>query len=176
MNPRRNSPTSGRNQQRANDQIRSREVRVISETGEQLGVLNIRKALELATEAGLDLVEVAPNEDIPVCRIMDFGKFRYQMAKKQNPSAAKAVKTKEIRLRPGTGDNDVAIKIKNARGFLTGKNRVLVSIVFKGRELAHIQEGERIMQHVLEELADIGKPDSAPSKQGKRITCVISPL
>lgn len=176
MNLRRNSSAEGRHQQRINDQIRVREVRVVDENGAQLGIIPIRKAQELAHEAGLDLVEVAPNEKPPVCRIMDYGKFKYQLAKKQNKANPHGIKVKEIRLRPGTGDNDVMVKVNNAKGFLEKKDKVLVSIVFHGRELAHIQEGERMMQQVIGLLSEHGKVDAAPSRQGKRITCVLSPL
>ena len=176
MSLRRPSSSDDKNQQRVNEQIRVREVRVVDEEGHQLGILPTRKALEMATEAGLDLVEVAPNEKPPVCRIMDFGKFRYQMAKKQSRSASQTVKTKEIRFRPGTGMADVMVKVNNAKGFLEKKDRVLVSIMFRGRELAHLQEGERLMQQILELLSEVGKNDAPPQRQGKRITCVISPL
>ena len=168
-------PADGKNQQRINEQIRAREVRVISEAGEQLGIMHIRKALEMAQEAGLDLVEVAQNEKCSVCKIMDYGKFKYQMTKKQNKSNPHVVKLKEIRLRPGTGDNDVVVKVNAAKGFLEKKDKVLVSIVFRGRELAHIQEGERMLQQVIEMLAPYGKLDGRPSKQGKRISCTIAP-
>jgi len=174
MNLRKN-PADSKNQQRINEQIRAREVRVISEAGEQIGIMHIRNALELAQEAGLDLVEVAPNEKFPVCRIMDYGKFKYQMAKKQSKSAQHTVKGKETRLRPGTGDNDVNVKVNAAKGFLEKKDKVLVSIVFRGRELAHIQEGERMMKQVLDLLAPYGKVDGNPSKQGKRISCTVTP-
>lgn len=176
MNLRRSPSQDGKSQQRINDQIHVREVRVIDENGTQLGILNIRKALELAAEAELDLVEVAPNEKPPVCRIMDYGKFKYQLAKKQNKSTSAKVTLKEIRLRPGTGQNDVLVKVNAARGFLQKKDKVLVSIVFQGRELAHFQEGERMMQQVVELLADVGKPDSKPARQGKRLSCVLSPV
>ncbi len=168
-------PADGKNQQRINDQIRAREVRVISEAGEQLGIMHIRKALDLAQEAGLDLVEVAQNEKCPVCKIMDYGKFKYQMTKKQSKTNAHVIKVKEIRLRPGTGDNDVLVKVNAAKGFLEKKDKVMVSVLFRGREMAHIQEGERMMKQVIEMLEPFGKLDGKPSKQGKRITCMIAP-
>ncbi len=174
MNLRKNA-ADARNQQRINEQIRAREVRVISEAGEQLGIMHIRKALEIAQEAGLDLVEVAPNEKLPVCRVMDYGKYKYQMAKKQSKSTPHVVKVKEIRLRPGTGDNDVVVKVNAAKGFLEKKDKVMVSILFRGRELAHIQEGERMIKQVIDMLAPYGKVDGTPSKQGKRISCMIAP-
>ena len=174
MNLRKN-PAENKNQQRINEQIRAREVRVINEAGEQLGIMGIRKALEIAQEAGLDLVEVAQNEKAPVCRIMDYGKYKYPMAKKQSKSTPHVVKVKEIRLRPGTGDNDVMVKVNAAKGFLEKKDKVLVSILFRGREMAHIQEGERMMKQVIDLLAPYGKTDGKPTKQGKRISCMIAP-
>ncbi|MBQ9455622.1 MAG: translation initiation factor IF-3 [Thermoguttaceae bacterium] len=168
-------PADSKNQQRVNEQIRAREVRVISEAGEQLGIMHVRKALELAQEAGLDLVEVAQNDKCSVCKIMDYGKFKYQMTKKQNKANPHVVKVKEIRLRPGTGDNDVIVKVNAAKGFLEKKDKVLVSVIFRGREMIHIQEGERMIKQVIEMLAPYGKVDSKPTKQGKRISCTIAP-
>ncbi len=175
MNLRKSPANEGKNQQRVNESIRAREVRVVADDGTQLGILPLQKALDRAAEAGLDLVEVAPNEKPPVCRIMDYGKFKYQMAKKQSKNHPHQVKIKEIRLRPGTGENDVMVKVNNARGFLEKKDKVTVSIQFRGRELAHIQEGEKMMQQVIALLADSAKVESAPSRQGKRITCTLAP-
>lgn len=175
MNLRRSPANEGKNQQRVNESIRAREVRVVADDGTQLGIMPFQKALDRALDAGLDLVEVAPNEKPPVCRIMDYGKFKYQMAKKQSKNHPHQVRVKEIRLRPGTGENDVMVKVNNARGFLEKKDKVVVSIQFRGRELAHIQEGEKIMQMVIEQLAEVAKVESGPSRQGKRITCTLAP-
>lgn len=165
----------GKNQQRVNENIRAREVRVVMDDGTQLGIMPVQKALDRALDAGLDLVEVAPNEKPPVCRIMDYGKFKYQMAKKQSKAHPHQMKIKEIRLRPGTGDNDVMVKVNNARGFLEKKDKVIVSIMFRGRELAHIQEGERMMQQVIALLSENAKVEAPPSRMGKRITCTLAP-
>lgn len=171
--PRRNSPIE--RSQRINDQIRISPVRVISATGELLGIIPTDQALTLAREADLDLVEVAPNERPPVCRIMDFGKFKYQQKKKQHKSHAHQSKIKEIRVRPKTGEHDIQVKVNRAREFLTHKDKVIVSVIFRGRELAHIDEGQRVMKEVLERLGDIGKVESNPSQQGKRIVCTLGP-
>jgi translation initiation factor IF-3 len=173
FNPRRKSPIE--RSQRINEQIRISPVRVISATGELLGIIPTDQALVMAREAELDLVEVAPNERPPVCRIMDFGKFKYQQKKKQHKSHAHQTKIKEIRVRPKTGEHDIQVKVNRAREFLTHKDKVIVSVIFRGRELAHIDEGQRVMKEVLERLADIGKVESNPSQQGKRIVCTLGP-
>jgi translation initiation factor IF-3 len=160
---------------RINNHIRERQVRVISETGEQLGVLDIDSALNRARDVGLDLVEVAPSSKPPVCRIMDYGKYKYEKSKKQSQSSGHQVKLKEIRLRPKTGDHDIDFKVKQAVGFLKHKDKVQVSVIFRGREMAHIEEGRRVMDSVLEELLEHGKLESSPRQMGKRMMCTVSP-
>jgi translation initiation factor IF-3 len=158
-----------------NEQIRITPVRVISAEGEQLGIIPTEQALTAAREAGLDLVEVAPNERPPVCRIMDFGKFKYQQKKRLHRSQAHHSKIKEIRVRPKTGDHDIGVKVTRAREFLAHKDKVIVSVVFRGRELAHVEEGQRVIKQVLQSLEDVGKVESPPSQQGRRITCILAP-
>ena len=158
-----------------NEQIRISPVRVISGEGEQLGIMPTDQALTAAREAGMDLVEVAPNERPPVCRIMDFGKFKYQQKKRQHRSQAHHSKIKEIRVSPKTGEHDIEVKVTRAREFLTHKDKVIVSVVFRGRELAHVEEGQRVIKQVLQSLEDIGKVESPPSQQGRRITCILAP-
>jgi len=160
---------------RVNEQIRSPRVRVIGADGSQLGILPIDQALAAAREAELDLVEVASDQDPPVCRIIDFGKYKYQQSKRQHRSHAHRTRVKEIRVRPRTSSNDVAVKVRRAREFLEHKDKVILSVVFKGRELAHIEEGERVMQSMLEQLADICKIESPPTKHGRRLVCTIAP-
>jgi translation initiation factor IF-3 len=121
------------------------------------------------------LVEVAPNERPPVCRIMDFGKFKYQQKKRQHKAHTHQTKIKEIRVRPKTGDHDIEVKVTHAREFLLHKDKVIVSVVFRGRELAHIEEGQRVVRQVIKSLEDVGKVESPPSQQGKRIICVLAP-
>ena len=116
-------------------------VRVIGADGQQLGILPTQEAMAKAIEADLDLVEVAPNERPPVCRIMDFGKYKYEKKKKSGQNQHHT-KTKEIRLRPKTGEHDIGFKVKQAKGFLQHKDKVQVSVVFRGREMAHIEEGQ----------------------------------
>lgn len=123
----------------------------------------------------MDLVEVAPDARPPVCRIMDYGKFRYEKSKRTNKSKSHQTKLKEIRLRPRTGDHDIEFKVKQAIGFLQKKDKVQVTVIYKGRELAHIEEGERVMQSVIEQLSEIGKLESPPNRQARKIMCTIAP-
>ena len=129
-----------------------------------------------ARDIGLDLVEVAPNEKPPVCRIMDFGKYKYEKSKKRaGQSASHHGKTKEIRLRPKTGEHDIVFKVKQAVGFLQHKDKVQVSVIFRGREMAHVEEGRRVMENVVKILLEFGKLESNPQQMGKRMICTIAP-
>jgi len=148
---------------------------VITAEGGQLGIIPTDEAMARAREAGLDLVEVAPNEKPPVCRIMDFGKFKYQQKKKQHKTHVHHTKIKEIRLRPKTGEHDIEFKVNQAKGFLQHKDKAIVSVVFRGRELAHIDEGQRVMRNILEQLDAVGKMDAPPQQMGKRLICTLSP-
>jgi translation initiation factor IF-3 len=131
--------------------------------------------MALARNSGLDLVEVAPNEKPPVCRVMDFGKFKYQQKKKHHKTHVHHTKIKEIRLRPKTGDHDIEFKVAQARNFLLHKDKVVVSVVFRGREMAHIDEGQRVMKAILAQLEDIAKVEAPPQQAGRRLTCTVSP-
>jgi len=164
-----------RNSVRINDQIRVPEVRCVSHEGEQLGVITIEKALETASEVGLDLVEVAPGEKPPVCRIMDYGKYKYQQGKKHSSGKSHQTKTKEIRLRPKTGQHDIEFKVKQAKTFLGQKNKVQISMVFRGREIAHVDEGRKVVQKVVDLLMEDAKIEIGPSQQGRRIVCILVP-
>jgi len=148
---------------------------VISAEGGQLGIIPTDEALSLAREAGLDLVEVAPNEKPPVCRIMDFGKFKYQQKKKHHKTHVHHAKIKEIRLRPKTGEHDIEVKVNQAKGFLQHKDKVIVSVVFRGRELAHIDEGQRVMRQIVEQLEPISKVEAPPQQMGRRLVCTLAP-
>jgi translation initiation factor IF-3 len=141
-----------------------------------LGILPTPDALARAREAGLDLVEVAPNERPPVCRIMDYGKYKYQQGKKQTKKHVHQTKTKEIRLRPKTGDHDIGFKVKQAITFLQHKDKVQISVVFKGRELAHEEEGRKVAEEVIALLCpEHGKIESPVTRQGRRITAMVAP-
>ena len=149
-------------------------IRVIDNEGTQLGIIETEEALEKARELELDLVEVAPAEKPPVCRIMDYGKYKYDRKKKTTQSTHN-VKLKEIRLRPKTDTHDIEFKMKRAKQFLKHKDKVQVSVIFKGREMAHLQEGRKGMERAIEELNEYGKVESAPTQLGRRIVCTISP-
>jgi translation initiation factor IF-3 len=140
-----------------------------------LGVVNTIQAMELAREAQLDLVEVAPTERPPVCKILDYGKLRYQQSRKGNKAKPHQQKLKEIRVRPKTGDHDVETKINQARKFLEHKDKVLLNVLFRGRELQHIDEGRRIIINMVEKLSDLAKIEKAPSMEGKRMTAMLAP-
>jgi translation initiation factor IF-3 len=159
---------------RVNGQIRISPVRVISESGEQLGILPTEEALARARQVELDLVEVAPNDKPPVCRIMDFGKYKYEK-KKRSGHGAHQMRTKEIRLRPKTGEHDIGFKVKQARGFLEHKDKVQVTVVFRGREMAHIEEGRKVMEEVVAELLEVGKLEAPPAQHARRMICTIAP-
>jgi translation initiation factor IF-3 len=148
---------------------------VISEDGRQLGVINTEDALARAREVDLDLVEVAPLESPPVCRIMDFGKFKYQQKKRQHRGHSHHSRNKEIRLRPKIGKHDFDFKLNRARTFLQQKDKVVFSVVFRGRENAHIEEGYKLVENVIRELVDVGKVEQNPSMQGRRIVLIVAP-
>lgn len=133
------------------------------------------QALDMARDAGLDLVEVAPNERPPVCKIMDYGKFRYEQTRKAHKSKSHQQKTKEIRVRPKTGDHDIEVKVNQARKFLEHHDKVLVYVMFRGREMQHIEEGKRIIDSILEQLADVSKVEKTPSMEGRRMTAMLAP-
>jgi translation initiation factor IF-3 len=139
---------------------------VIAADGGQLGI---------ARDAGLDLVEVAPTEKPPVCRIMDFGKFKYQQKKKQHKTHVHHTRIKEIRVRPKTGQHDIDFKVNQAKTFLLHKDKVVVSLVFRGREMAHIEEGQRVMKGIVTQLEEIAKVESPPQQMGRRLVCTLSP-
>jgi translation initiation factor IF-3 len=161
--------------QRINEQIRISPIRLIGSQGEQLGVVPTSQAQEMAREAQLDLVEVAPNERPPVCKIMDFGKFRYQQSRKGTKHKPHQQKLKEIRVRPKTGEHDIVTKINQARKFLEHKDKVLLNVQFKGRELQHLEEGRRIITGMLEKLVDLAKIEKEPRMEGKKMTAMLAP-
>ena len=168
-------PVQAPDKQRINDQIRVTPVRVIGADGDQLGVLDTADALNQASLVGLDLVEVAPSESPPVCRIMDYGKFKYQQKKRQHKSHSHTTKIKEIRVRPKTGEHDITVKVNKAREFLQHNNKVIVTVIFRGREMAHVQEGRRVLDHVLQQLEDVAKAEASPVQHGRRMTCTVTP-
>jgi translation initiation factor IF-3 len=162
-----------------NNRIRISPVRLIDENQEQVGIVETRDALQRAQEAGLDLVEVAPNSRPPVCRIMDYGKYKYEQRKKEQKAKAHRHETeqKEIRIRtPKIGEHDLMIKVKHAREFLERGDRVQFSLRFRGRELAHVDEGQNVFDKIKEDLSDVAKVDQDYRFEGRRLTMALAPL
>ncbi len=162
---------------RANERIRVPEVRVIGDDGEQIGVMPTREALEFARERGLDLVEVSPNARPPVCRIMDFGKYKYEQSKKTRAAKKKqhSVQTKEVKLRPKIDDHDFNFKVENARKFLQQHHKVKLTIMFRGREMAHTERGEELLNRVVEELGDEIQVEQRPKQEGRNMSMLVGP-
>ena len=164
------------NEPRVNERIRIREVRLIDQTGRQVGVVATERAMAMAREAGLDLVEVAPDSRPPVAKIMDYGKYKYERKKQQQESRKKAhaVQVKEVRLRPKTDRHDFDVKLGRARKFLLDGDMVQVNMMFRGRELAHIEVGRQVVDRFVTALEDIAKMDRPPIFEGKRMTCLLT--
>jgi translation initiation factor IF-3 len=160
-----------------NNRIHAKTVRLISLDGRQLGITSTRDALKAAMEEGLDLVEVAPNSDPPVCRIMDYGKFKYEESKREQGARkkGKASQLKEIKVRPHTEDHDLGFKIRNLKKFLEKKNKVKVTVIFRGRELAYKEMGVDILNRVAEEVIEEGTVEQPPKHEGRNLTMVIVP-
>jgi translation initiation factor IF-3 len=162
---------------RINDQIRISPVRLITEDNEQAGVVDLEQAKVMAREASLDLVEVAPNSTPPVCRIMDYGKWKYQQKKKEQKARAHSNKSelKGVRLRPKIDTHDLEIKMAKAREFLNDANKVQFTMLFRGREMAHRDLGLQTMREICSQLADISKVESPPRMMGRRATMLLAP-
>ena len=160
-----------------NEQIRAREVRVISETGEQLGILNRNQAIDIAKEKGLDLVEVAANAEPPVCKIMDYGKYKFEQKKKKQEAKKKAavVQVKEIKVRPKTDEHDYQTKLKHIRRFLESGDRCKVTVFFRGREIVHKDRGLAILERAMEDTRDIAKVDQMPRAEGRTLHMLLVP-
>ena len=163
---------------RANHRINSQEVQVIASSGENLGIMNTNKAISIAKEEGLDLIEIAPNANPPVCKIIDMGKYKYDAQKKANKAKKKQkiVLLKEIKLRPVTEAHDYNFKLKNAQKFLSKGDKVKFTIRFKGRELQHSNLGHDLMNKIKEDIKLVGKVEMNPKFDGKQMIMVIQPL
>jgi translation initiation factor IF-3 len=162
---------------RINERIRVPEVRVIGEEGEQLGVMDVRDAIRAARDKGLDLVEVAPNADPPVCRIIDFGKYQYEAKKKANEAKKKQVTitVKEVKFRPATDDHDYDYRMKHAREWLQDGDKVKATIWFRGREMTHRELGARILEKLEQDLADVGEVEARPRMEGNQMFIILGP-
>ncbi|MDF1587509.1 translation initiation factor IF-3 [Geminicoccaceae bacterium 1502E] len=170
--------SSTREEYRVNRVIDAHEVRLVGAEGEMLGVVSLRDALAQAEEAGLDLVEVSPTAKPPVCKILDYGKFKYEAQKKANAARKRqrVIEVKEIKMRPGIDDNDYSIKMKKVRQFLDEGDKVKVTMRFRGREMAHQHIAIDILNKVKEEVADLGKVEQFPKLEGRQMVMVMAPL
>ena len=162
---------------RINSQIRNEEVRVLLDDGEQLGVMKTQEAINVAKDRKMDLVEIAPNNNPPVCKIVDYGKFKYQEQKKKNEAKKKqkVIETKELKIRPGTGEHDYQVKIRNAQKFLKEGNRVKFSLRFKGRETEHSNLGIDMLKRVKNDLGELIRVEMEPKIEGRQAFLVVAP-
>ena len=160
-----------------NDQIEVDSVRVVDADGEMVGVISVAEGIELAFEAGLDLVEVSPNADPPVCKILDYGKFKYEAQKKANEARKKqkVIEVKEIKMRPGIDEHDYHVKMRNVRKFLDNGDKVKLTIRFRGREMAHQNLGMKVLDRVREEVDELAKVEQFPKTEGRLMTMVVAP-
>jgi translation initiation factor IF-3 len=163
---------------KSNQQIRSIDVQVIGSDGNNLGILPLKKAIEVAKEEGLDLIEISPNANPPVCKIMDMGKYKYDLQKKTNiaKKKQKVVALKEIKMRPGTDVHDYNFKVKNAKKFLVNKDKVKFTVKFKGREMQHINLGKDLMNRIIEDTKEVGKIETHPKFEGRQMIMIIQPI
>ena len=166
-----------KDQFRANRDIRVPKVRLIDDEGTNYGVIPTREALDRAMDAGLDLVEVSPNVDPPVCKIMDFGKFKYEQQKKANEARKrqKIVELKELKMRPGIDDHDYQTKMRNANKVLENEDKVKFTVRFRGREMAHQDLGRRVLERVQAELGDAVKLEAHPTMEGRQMVMIVAP-
>jgi translation initiation factor IF-3 len=163
---------------KANERIRAIDVQVIGSDGGNLGSMPLNKAIEIAKQEGLDLIEISPNANPPVCKIMDMGKYKYDLQKKANVAKKKqkTVALKEIKLRPGTDTHDYNFKIKNAKKFIVKGDKVKFTVKFKGREMQHTELGKELMNKIIEETKDIAKVESRPKFEGRQMVMIIQPI
>ena len=163
---------------RINDRIRAPEVQVISSDGKNLGTLSTKEAIEIARQEDLDLIEISPNANPPVCKIIDIGKYKYDLQKKANKAKKKQkiINLKEIKLRPVTEIHDYNFKIKNAQKFLEKGDKVKFTVRFKGREMQHTDLGNKLMERIINDTASIGKVEIHPKFEGRQIIMIIQPL
>ena len=164
-------------QTNVNEKIRAPEVRVIGRDGQQLGIVPIRKALELAALDHLDLVEVAPNADPPVCKIMDYGKFKYQQNKRSQEAKKKqtVIQVKEVKIRPKTDEHDLQVKMRHIKRFIAQKDKAKVTILFRGREIAYSDQGMKVLDRIKEELKEEIVIEQQPKMEGRNLIMILAP-
>ncbi len=162
---------------KVNRQIRASSVRLIDQDGKQHGVVSIQQAQSLADAANLDLVEIAPGAEPPVCKIIDYGKFRYHQTKKEKESKKlqHQVKLKEVKVKPNTDDHDLQFKLKHARDFIEKGNKVKLTCMFRGRDMAHPEVGRRVIQRLIDGLTDVATPEAFPKQMGRSLSVTLAP-
>ncbi len=172
-----NAPPQRDTGPRANERIRADEIRLIGAEGENIGVVTPEKGMELAEEVGLDLVEISPNAKPPVCKIMDFGKFKYEQQKRESEARKKqkVIEIKEIKFRPNTDTHDYDVKMRSIRKFLEEGDKVKVTLRFRGREMAHLELGRELLQRVAADLQDEAKIENMPKMEGRQMIMMIAP-
>ena len=165
------------NEYQINEEIRDREVRLIGENGEQLGIMSAAAAMDIAVQKDLDLVKIAPGSNPPVCKIMDYGKYRFEQSKREKEARKnqRIVEVKEIRMSPGIGDNDFLVKLRNGQKFLADGDRLKVTVRFRGREMAHTNIGEQLLRDFAERCAELANPDKQPKREGRNMSIFLSP-
>ncbi|MEC7761918.1 MAG: translation initiation factor IF-3 [Pseudomonadota bacterium] len=173
-----NAPPTRDTGPRVNEKIRATEIRLIGAEGENIGVVSPQRGMELAEQAGLDLVEISPNATPPVCKIMDFGKFKYETQKREAEARKnqKTIEVKEVKFRPNTDVHDYDVKMKNVVKFLEKGDKVKVTLRFRGREMAHQNLGRELLERVAEDTKEIGKVENMPKMEGRQMIMMIGPL
>ncbi|MFQ6548907.1 translation initiation factor IF-3 [Aestuariibius sp. 2305UL40-4] len=163
---------------RVNDRIRANEIRLIGADGDNVGVVTPERGMALAEEAGLDLVEISPNANPPVCKIMDFGKFKYEQQKRESEARKKqkTIEVKEVKFRPNTDTHDYEVKMRNVFKFLENGDKVKVTLRFRGREMAHQNLGRDLLERVAEDTKEIGKVENFPRMEGRQMVMMIGPV
>ncbi|MXU65560.1 translation initiation factor IF-3 [Oceanomicrobium pacificus] len=173
-----NAPPTRDTGPRVNDKIRAQEIRLIGAEGENHGIVTPSRAMDLAADAGLDLVEISPNATPPVCKIMDFGKFKYEQQKKESEARKnqKTIDVKEVKFRPNTDTHDYDVKMRNVYKFLGNGDKVKVTLRFRGREMAHLDLGRKLLERVAADVEEHGKVEAIPKMEGRQMVMMINPL
>ncbi|MDT0681975.1 translation initiation factor IF-3 [Roseicyclus sp. F158] len=173
-----NAPPTRDTGPRVNDRVRANEIRLIGPEGQNVGVTTPDRALELAQQVGLDLVEISPNATPPVCKIMDYGKFKYEQQKRESEAKKKqrTIEVKEVKFRPNTDTHDYDVKMKNVVRFLEGGDKVKVTLRFRGREMAHQNLGRELLERVAADTTEIGKVENMPKMEGRQMVMMIGPV
>ncbi|MDE2634029.1 MAG: translation initiation factor IF-3 [Paracoccaceae bacterium] len=173
-----NAPPSRETGPRINERINNPEIRLIGAEGENVGLVSPNRGIEMAEAVGLDLVEISPNANPPVCKIMDFGKFKYEQQKRESEARKKQkiIEVKEVKFRPGTDINDYDVKMRNVYKFLANGDKVKITLRFRGREMAHLNLGRELLERVADDVQELGKVENMPKMEGRQMIMMIGPL